>query len=58
MKIALEGRRVGKKTVGRPRVMLLDWMLDRVMLLDWMLDKRSNWTYKHLKDVAHNRDAW
>ena len=34
MKIALEGRMVGKKMVGRPRM----------MLLDWMLDKRNNWT--------------
>ena len=48
MKIALEGRMIGKKTVGRPRV----------MLLDWMFDKHKNRTYQHVKDLAQNRDAW
>ena len=48
LKTALEGRMVGKKTVDRPRV----------MLLDWIFDKRNNWTYQHLKGLAQNRDAW
>ena len=29
IKIALEGRMIGEKTVGKPRVMLLDWMFDK-----------------------------
>ena len=29
MQIASEGIMVGQKTIGRPRVMLLDWMLDK-----------------------------
>ena len=45
MKIALEDRIVGKKTVGRPRVMLLNWLLDK-----------SNNCRHH--DLAQNRDAW
>ena len=42
MKIALEGRMVGKKTVGRPRV----------MLFDWMFDERNNWTCQHVENLA------
>ena len=48
MKIVLEGRTVGKKAVGRLRV----------MLLDWMLDDRNNRTYQNVKDLTQNKKAW
>ena len=42
MKIALIDRMVGKKTVGRLGV----------LLLDWMFDERNNWTYQLVKNLA------
>jgi len=42
MKIALEGRMKGKKTAGRPRRMLLDWMFDK--------DSKRN--YQTVKELA------
>ena len=40
----LEGKMEGKRTRGRPRQMLLDWMMTN--------------GYKNLKETAQNREDW
>jgi hypothetical protein len=40
----LEGKMEGKRTRGRPRQMLLDWMMTN--------------GYKNLKETAQNRECW
>jgi len=47
-KIALKSRMEGKKTAGRPRI----------LLLDWMFDKKSKWKYENVKELMQDRDAW
>src|SRR5688572_32427436 len=44
LRIIIEGRMEGKKTRGRPRMMLLDWMLKE--------------DYSKLKERARKRDEW
>ena len=46
LRTVLEGRMEGKRTRGRPRT----------MLLDWMMDKTEN--YQHVKEKARNGEAW
>ena len=44
----IEGRMEGSKGKGRPRIMLLDWMMDK--------DKKLR--YRRLKEEANNREEW
>ena len=44
LRIIIEGRMEGKKTRGRPRMMLLDWMMEE--------------DYGKLKERARKRDEW
>ena len=44
LRIIIEGRMEGKKTRGRPRMMLLDWMMEE--------------DYSKLKERARKRDEW
>ncbi len=44
----IEGRMEGTKGKGRPRI----------MLLDWMMDKDKNLRYRRLKEEANNREEW
>ena len=44
LRTIIEGRMEGKKTRGRPRIMLLDWMMKE--------------GYSKLKDTAEQRDEW
>ena len=46
----LEGSISGKKIKGRPRRMLLDWMLKR--------DTQPHKTYAELKEEARHREEW
>ena len=48
LKIVLEGRMEGKKTVGRPRI----------TMMDWMMDKSANRGYKEIKELAQDGGAW
>jgi hypothetical protein len=41
----IEGRMEGEKTRGRPRIMLLDWMMEKN-------------GYRKMKDIAQNREEW
>ena len=44
LRIIIEGRMEGKKTRGRPRMMLLDWMMEE--------------DYSKLKERSRKRDEW
>ena len=44
LRTIIEGRMEGKKTRGRPRMMLLDWMMEK--------------DYSKLKERARQRDEW
>ena len=44
LRTILEGRMEGKKTRGRPRMKLLDWMVEK--------------DYSELKERARQRDEW
>jgi hypothetical protein len=48
LKTVMEGRMLGKKVAGRPRIMMLDWMEDR----------QRNQRYKEIKEKAQNRSEW
>ena len=48
LRTVLEGRIPGKKTRGRPRMMLLDWMMDG--------ERKMN--YSELKKKSSNRQNW
>ena len=52
LRTVLEGRIPGKKTRGRPRMMLLDWMMDGERKLN------SNLNYCELKKKSSNRQYW
>ena len=46
LRTVLEGRMKGKKTSGRPRIMLMDWMKDK------------DYGYREIKEKAENREEW
>ena len=46
----IEGRFQGKKTLGRPRTMLLDELIQ--------YDEESAIDYAKLKEKAHDRETW
>jgi hypothetical protein len=48
LRMVIEGRMIGKKAVGRPRL----------MMLDWMQDKQNKQGYKEIKEKAQNRSEW
>jgi hypothetical protein len=48
LKTVLEGRMQGKKTQGRPRT----------MLLDWMKSKELSRGFKEVKEMAQDRSEW
>jgi len=49
LSITLEGQIQGKKAYGRPRTMLLDWLL---------MTEEGNISYKELKMSAQDRSRW
>jgi exonuclease III len=48
LRTVLEGRMEGKKPPGRPRKMMLDWLMDR----------EEGRGYKEIKEKAQNRQEW
>ena len=48
LRTVLEGRIPGMKTRGRPRM----------MLLDWMMDEGGKMNYSELKKMSSNRHNW
>ena len=49
LRITLEGQIQGKKAYGRPRTMLLDWLLKT---------EENNISYEELKMLAQDRSRW
>jgi len=49
LRITLEGQIQGKKAYGRPRTMLLDWLLKT---------EEGNISYEELKMFAQDRSRW
>jgi len=49
LRITLEGQIQGKKAYGRPRTMLLDWLLET---------EEGNISYEELKMFAQDRSRW
>jgi len=49
LRITLEGQIQGKKACGRPRTMLVDWLLKT---------EESNISYEELKMFAQDRSRW
>jgi len=47
LRITLEGQIQGKKVLGRPRIMFLDWIL-----------KTEEGNYEELKMLAQDRSRW
>jgi hypothetical protein len=48
LRTVIEGRMIGKKVAGRPRM----------KMIDWMMDKSTERNYEQLKAMARNRQEW
>ena len=48
LRTVIEGRMIGKKVAGRPRM----------KMIDWMMDKSAERNYEQLKAMARNRQEW
>ena len=48
VRTVMEGRMLGKKVPGRPRM----------TAMDWMMNKKDQQTYKKLKDRVQDRRGW